>query len=397
MKPKLLFILALVVYVTSAGLVYTVNVMGNSSSGGQTSAPVTTQEEETSKLNTLLQIDPAQPKDQVCPLNGAKYTQAEKDAWSKRRPLAIMIENSPDARPQSGLSSADIVYEALAEGGITRFMALYYCGVQAVDTTVAPVRSARSYFVDWASGYNYPLYVHVGGANLPGPADALGQISQYGWGLQNDLNQFSIGYPTFVRNANRLGREVATEHTMESTTEKLWAVAAKRGWTNMSPDRKLGKKVIAGTDWLEDFTQWEFADGQKATEIKPNISYEFWDGYDQFAVSWSYDSTTNTYKRSMAGEAHIDHNNQTQLAASNVIILFTDEKGPIDELKHMLYRTTGMGDVLIFQNGGVVKAKWSKKDRESQLLILDVRGKAVPLARGLTWISVLDTGTAVTY
>ncbi len=398
MKPKLLFILALVVYVTSAGLVYAVNAMGSSSGGGQTtSTPSTQAEDQATQLGSLLQIDPAEPKDQACPLNGAFYTKAEKDSWSQKRPLAIMIENSPDARPQSGLSRADIVYEALSEGGITRFMAMYYCDVQAFDTVVAPVRSARTYFVDWASGYNYPLYVHVGGANLPGPANALGQISEYGWALQNDLNQFSIGYPTFVRNANRLGKEVATEHTMETTTEKLWAVAAKRGWTNMSPDRKLGKKVVPGTDWATGFTPWEFADGQPVAEVKPNISYEFWDGYGQYAVSWSYDTTTNTYKRSMGGETHIDHNDQTQLAASNVVVLFTDEKGPIDELKHMLYRTTGMGDVLIFQNGGVVKAKWSKKDRESQLLILDVRGKPVPLVRGLTWISVLDTGTTVTY
>ena len=115
-------------------------------------------------------------------------------------------------------------FEAVAEGGVTRFMGLFYCAVQAQDTTLAPVRSARTYFVDWASGFNRPLYVHVGGANHQGQQNALGQIADYGWALENDLNQFSIGYPTFVRNAARLDKEVATEHTMETTTEKLWAV-----------------------------------------------------------------------------------------------------------------------------------------------------------------------------
>ncbi len=367
-----------------------------STTGGsqdQKQADSTTQ----TKLGTLLQIDPAEPKTEACPLNGALYTKAEADAWGKKRPLAVMIENSPDARPQSGLGNADIVFEALAEGGVTRFMAMYYCGAQANDITLAPIRSARTYFLDWASGFNLPMYVHVGGANLPGPANALGQISDYGWSLQNDMNQFSIGYPTFIRNESRLGKAVATEHTMETTTEKLWAIAAKRNWTNLTPERKVGKKVVGGTDWKDGYKGWEFVDGKPGTGTTNNISYLFWTGYDQFGVSWAYDSSSNTYKRSMAGSTHVDHNNNVQLAVSNVVVLFTDEKGPIDELKHMLYRTTGMGDALIFQNGEVVKAKWTKKDREAELNFVDVRGKNVPLVRGMTWISVLDTGTTVTY
>ena len=160
-------------------------------------------------LGALLDIDPNEAKDQACPLNGQYYTLTEKNAWSSRRPLFVMIENTPDARPQSGLSKADVVFEAVAEGGVTRFGALYYCAAQYQDVTLAPVRSARSYFVDWASGFNLPMYVHVGGANLDGPADALAQIGTYGWRGENDIDQFSVGYPTFVRNYNRIpGREL---------------------------------------------------------------------------------------------------------------------------------------------------------------------------------------------
>ena len=78
-----------------------------------------------SPLSKLLTIDPNEPKDQVCPLNGKYFTKTEKAAWEKKRPLAVMIENTPDSRPQSGLSDADLVFEAVAEGGVTRFILLW--------------------------------------------------------------------------------------------------------------------------------------------------------------------------------------------------------------------------------------------------------------------------------
>jgi hypothetical protein len=348
-------------------------------------------------LTALLEIDPAAEKNEACPLNGKLFTTQEKNAWEKKRPLAVMIENSVDARPQSGLGDADIVFEAIAEGGVTRFMGMFYCGVQKYDTIIAPVRSARTYFIEYASGFNYPLYVHVGGANIPGPANALGQIGDYGWNQENDLNQFSIGYPTFVRNNNRLDRDVATEHTMETTTELLWKVADKRDWTNIAPERKLGRKTVGGDDWKETYKGWNYQD--KAGEIgdTSNVSYEFWDGFGDYGVEWQYNKEANTYKRLMAGEAHIDLNNNKQIEASNVIVLLTKEKGPIDELKHMLYTTIGKGNALIFKNGDVVKATWSKKTRESELEFFDRKGDEVEFARGLTWISVVSSTTEVNY
>lgn len=354
-------------------------------------------EAEQTKLSQILSIDPSEPKDQACPLNGKYFTKTEQQAWAKRRPLAVMIENSPDSRPHSGLSDADIVFEAMAEGGVTRFMGMFYCGVQKYDTVIAPVRSARTYFVDWASGFNYPLYTHVGGANLPGPTNALGQIGEYGWNLENDLNQFSIGYPTFVRNANRVGRAVATEHTMETTSEALWEVAEERGWTNIAPERKYGRTTIGGDDWNETYQGWSFQDEVPQIGSTTKIQYEFWNGWSEYGVSWEYDADTNSYMRELAGQPHMDLNNDKQIAASNVIVLLTTEKGPLNELKHMLYTTTGTGNAIIFKNGDVVKATWSKPERESELTFTDRKGNPIEFARGLTWISVVDTATEVTY
>src|SRR3990167_621093 len=195
-----------------------------------------------------LVFDPNLPKTESCPLNGVLYSKQQKDWWEKHRPLGIMIENHEEARPQSGFSSADIIYEAVAEGGITRFLSIYYCqdGGQ-----VGPVRSARTYFMDFLSEYgNYPLYAHVGGANQPGPADALSQLDDYGWTAYNDLNQFSIGFPVFWRDYDRLGRPVSTEHTMYSTADKLWEYARS--------SRSLSDVDKKGALWSKDFLPYSF-------------------------------------------------------------------------------------------------------------------------------------------
>lgn len=398
MSKKILLV-ALVLYVLSATATFTLLSAKNTSTGSDTSQAGqdnTDTSAGSTALGSLLKIDPSEPKDQVCPLNGMAYTTTEKTAWEKRRPIAVMIENTPDARPQSGISSADVVFEAVAEGGVTRFMALFYCGAQKDDILVAPVRSARTYFVDWASGFNRPLYVHVGGANLPGPANALGQLESYGWRLNNDIDAMSESYPTFVRNYNRIeGKDIATEHTMESSTERIWKIGDKRKWTNMSPERKVGKTVVASKDWKEGFTPWAFASEKGATGTVTKFGYEFWTGYKDYAVEWNYDAATNMYKRNLAGAPHTDLNNNAQVTASTVIVLLTTEKGPIDENKHMLYTTTGTGDALIYKNGEEIKARWSKKDREAPLLFIDSKGKDVTLNPGQIWISVLDKSAQV--
>jgi hypothetical protein len=277
-------------------------------------------------------------------------------------------------------------------------MAMFYCDVQKADTTIAPIRSARTYFVDYASGFNLPLYVHVGGANLAGPTDALGQIGDYGWNGQNDLNQFSIGYPTFIRDYNRIpGKEIATEHTMVTTSEKLWQVATKRGWTNMSPDKKVGKNIVPGTDWKAGYTGFSFEKNPGEVGSVNKISYDFWSGYNEYAVTWDFDATKKVYLRSHSTDKHMDINNDKQVSAANVVVLLTTEKGPINEKKHMLYGTTGSGDALIFKNGQAIEAQWFKKSRTDELQFKDAKGKDIEFAPGLIWISVVNKVTEVSF
>lgn len=330
-------------------------------------------------------------KTEACPLNGVLSTKAEKNIWETRRPLAVMIENHQESRPQSGLSDSDIVYEAVAEGGIARFMAVFYCQASAFESILGPVRSARTYFLDWASEYNFPLYTHVGGANTPGPANALGQIVSYGWSAANDLNQFSIGYPTFWRDYERLGRTVATEHTMYTTTEKLWAVGKKRGWTSVDPD---------DNQWADDYIPWQFVKEEPSEPGAVNsISYKFWD-YEEYVVNWQYDVSANQYLRSNAGSAHKDLNTDQQLSGKNIIVQFVKESRANDGYEgnaHLIYGTTGKGQALIFKDGRVISGTWSKAKRVSRTVFYDDKGKEVKFNPGRIWISVLPVGNEVDY
>lgn len=353
-------------------------------------------------------LDPEAPKTEACPLNGAMYTKQERELWEKRRPLVVMVENSPDARPHSGISKADIVYEAVAEGGVTRFMPIFYCDAAFGSTTVAPVRSVRAYFIDWAAEYGKtPLFGHVGGANCSadkyddgtsGPcktdkrAQAIEQLSDIGWRYSkgNDLDQFSVGAKAYIRNESRLNRPVATEHSVEGYTEKLWAEGENRGWTNLDPE---------GEPWTDNFTPWKFEDEAEASKrgSVTEISHDFWEGYKQFDVRWAYDPASNTYRRFTGGEPHMDKETNQQLAVKNVIILFTKGEIAIDELKHNLYTTIGQGNALIFNNGTVTEGFWDKKSRFDRMILTDKKGKELTFVRGKIWISVVDNQTNVAY
>jgi hypothetical protein len=387
---KKVLLLAIVSYVVSLGLTLGIlSLNGAKNKGMQVISPATV-----TPAGSKFKIDPSIPKDQICPLNGEKYTKQEKEIWLKRRPLLVMIENHQDSRPQSGLSSSDIVYEAVAEGGITRFMAVFYCGASAEDTQLGPVRSARTYYIDFASEYgSKPIYVHVGGANTPGPANALGQIEDYGWAGVNDFNQFSIGFPTFWRDYDRLGHEVATEHTMYTTTEKLWAYAEKkRGLTNIDQE---------DVSWDKGFTPYSFKDDEKEDSRPGNfsLSFVFWERYTDYGVVWKYDKTTNSYLRENGGQIHKDRNNNNQLTAKNIVVLYMNEQNANDGYAnnaHLLYKTKGAGTAKVYIDGKVISAKWQKKDRLSHLLITNANtGEELKFNRGRIWFEVLATGTNV--
>jgi hypothetical protein len=394
MKPKIALIL-LGLYLLSTGISFA----AFKSFGSGANDPLVGEELDKRRSR----VDTSAPKTEECPLTGAKFTKAEKDIWSTRRPLGVMIENHVEARPQSGITRADVVYEAVAEGGITRFLAIFYCGASAEEVLVGPIRSARTYYLDWISEYgDFPLYVHIGGANCNprtgsgcangAKADALGQIDKYGWWNYNDIDGYNVGLPTIWRDTDRLG-PVAWEHTAYSTTDMLWEFAANK--------RKLTAVDSDNNNWAENFTPWQFKDDAGASERgSKNIDINFWEGYKDFAVRWNYDATTNSYKRNIAGSSHTDKNNDEQIVAKNIAVVYMKESRAndgYDNNLHLLYTTKGTGKAVLFMDGQAIEATWSKKDRLSRTKFLDSKGKEIKFNRGPIWVEVVPVGATVTY
>jgi hypothetical protein len=353
------------------------------------------------------------PKTEVCPINGELFTKAEKEIWSTRRPLTVMIENHEESRPQSGLQNADIVYEAVAEGGITRFMGVFYCNAAKGSESrydLGPVRSARTYFLDVASEYaDYPLYAHVGGANCGGAeepgggrgacntakkAQALEQIADYGWnskGTNGDLSQFSLSYKVCRREPERTGEERATEHTMYCSSNELWNLAATRGLTNMT--------VINNKSWDKSYVTWKFKQANQASSsiTASNFSFDFWSGYKAYNVSWKYDATNNKYLRSNGGKPHTDFNTNSQIDSKNIVVQYVKEQRSVDIHLHNLYEMIGTGKGVIFQNGTKTDITWTKKDRLSRTIYKTADGQEVNFVPGRVWVEILPIGNEITY
>lgn len=340
-----------------------------------------------------------EPKTEECPLNGEMLTKEQRAKWEKRRPLGIMVENHEEARPQSGLSSADIIYEAVAEGGITRFLTIFYCKDAPI---VGPVRSARMYFLNLLEEYGeYPLYAHVGGAHCDeetgsgcangAKADALGRIRKLGWYAYNDMDQFGVPFPYYWRDYERLPNR-ATEHTVYTSTSKLWDYAStKRGLSNVDED---------GIAWNKDYKGRVFIDGKPSNNPKASkISLSFWDNREKYNVSWVYDKTSNTYKRINGKEDHLDKNTGKVLSPYNVVVLFMDESPANDgyEGGHLVYGVIGGGKALVFQNGDVIQGTWEKDSTTDRLIVLDNKNQEIPFVRGQIFYEIIPTGNSVDY
>lgn len=379
-------IVGLALYLIATGISF-----GMISFFGIGQSPVTQDKKDQKGPQDHFTVDPSLPKTEVCPINGAYFTKPEKETWAKRRPLAVMIENHAEARPQSGLSSADVVYETVAEGGISRFMGVFYCGAAAAPVTLAPVRSARIYFLPWVLEYD-ALYNHVGGAGqcndptVDDRAKALCQIEN--WKVK-DMDQFGISFPTCYRNYDRLDHPVATEHTMVCYTDKLYKLAADRGWTNV--DAK-------GVAWDKTFEPWKFKDDAKEGDRGASFSASFvaWKGYEkEYGVRWDWDKVSNSYKRFNGAAVHTDLETKQQLTAKAVVVIFAKETGPVDEHAHLLYENVGSGTGYIWQDGIEIAITWKKPTRTARMKFYDAAGKELSLNRGQLWIEMLPIGTPI--
>jgi len=285
-------------------------------------------------------------------------------------PLAVMVENHPDARPQTGLDRANVVYEALAEGGISRFMAIYMLtpdvdgGAQA--DVIGPVRSTRHYFVYAAAEYNATL-VHVG-------ASPIGYAALRATGIRN-VNE-SYGDPGIWRSPRRF-----RPHNAYTSTDDAFAAAADKG---PGGPGSWGPLVFKDPSFA--------AQAPGATSIRIRYPPRGW--YD---VAYTWDPVTNTYPRVMDGAPHLDALTGQQLAARNVVIQVIPD-AVIDREGRLDLAQTGEGPAYYFVDGTVMLGTWTKADFGSRSFFWDTAGNLVRLnAIGTTWIQLVPPEAVVEY
>jgi hypothetical protein len=308
------------------------------------------------KPTPLAPHEPPKPVIIYSPLTGVKVAD---EALTRRPVTAVMIENSPEARPQSGLKAAGVVFEAVAEGGITRFIALYQ---EASPELVGPVRSVRPYYLEWAAAFD-PAVAHVGGSS-----DALAMIQGGGYGL--DLDQF------YNASAYWRANDRYAPHNVYTNYDNLSQLEQAKGKT------------------ASQFDAWPRQDA-KAAEIPNATHIDLPVSTGIFYVSYDYDAATNTYLRSQGGAPHIDRE-QGQIAPDTVVALRVGQFLSNDGL-HNEIAATGSGEALIFQNGTVTRGTWRKSAATSQLELLGENGQPLKLNRGQTWLTAVPNNQEITW
>ena len=353
-RTQTLIVASLLVYIATWSLV-----------GFAVGRKVAEAQEPKIKIGSLINTDlvPALA-DFASPINGIWYTQAEAKSWKDRLPIAAVIENHTDARPQSGFSKAEVVYETLAEGGITRTLAVYL----SQDSTIGPVRSNRPYLLDWVSEYTAG-YAHIGGSPL-----AQGLVKKYNI---RDLDQFFLGAPTYQRTNHRFA-----PHNVYTSTSKLRGAAATKGY----------KGPVKIDSWL--FTDEESKLAKRPKKFTLNLGFLGAFGYD---VKWVYQPSSNIYLRFNGGVKHVDATTKKQLSAKTIIVQRVTVKPEPSGHSRILLGTIGSGKVQIFRDGKVITGTWKKKNRTSRTKFFDKSGKEILLNRGQIWVEVVPSDSRANY
>ncbi len=272
---------------------------------------------------------------------------------------AVQIENSPDARPQSGLKDASVIFEAIAEGGITRFNAIFQ---DTAPDYIGPIRSLRPYYIDWFWPFDASI-AHVGGA-----PQALADVKSLGI---KDLDQFYNG-GSYDRITSRYA-----PHNVYTSVARLNDLEKAKGYTSAKYTGFLRKK-----------------EAKAVTPTAKGIDLAISSYY--YNVHYDYDAVNNAYLRSEGGAAHLDFKTEAQLEPK-VVVAIVMSRGTATDGEHTDYVTTGSGHMYVFQDGTVQEGNWSKAGRQDQWTFTADDGKPIAFNPGQTWFSMVDNTGAVTY
>lgn len=316
--------------------------------------------------NSISKTDLSEKEVYYAPLRGV-----ETDKDSINKPVfAVMLDNHPKARPQSGLNDADIIYEYKAEGQYTRYMALFQNNEADI---IGPVRSARPYFVNTAKEYN-AIYSHWGGSDA-----GYEQISK---DKINDLDGIYLEGSTYYRN-----KEVKKK-------------APHNGYTSY----ELLKKASEDKNYLKDYSIGRTLNFDNSSDLKDiknemkdneadDITFDFFKGF--YSVNFKYNKDENAYEIFRNNEALTDEKDGSNVLAKNIILQYASSKVTGPKLT-LTINQVGEGRGKLFTNGRVIDINWEKTDENSKTIYTTEDGKEIILTPGVTFVEVLDENDPVT-
>jgi hypothetical protein len=283
-----------------------------------------------------------------------------------KRWFAVMVENSADAWPLSGLSQARLVIEAPVEGSIPRFSA-YVDDTQDEVKKIGPVRSLRPYYLDWAQGFG-AMVAHVGGS-----PEALAAVDAR---RAMSLNEFFWGR-FFWRSLDRYA-----PHNVYTSVGLLEQGFEARGFEDVE---------------LPVFT---YTDQEPAFEARPEhqqVRIPFSPLNDQYDAVWVYNRETNQYMREQGDDgATMDVEHNAQISAKNVVVLYASVS-VIDDVGRRSIKTSGEGEMTLLRDGQAFDGIWKKDGRDEPMRFFSDGDNEMALNSGITWIEVVPLSTSVDY
>ena len=291
---------------------------------------------------------------------------------AQNRPVAIMLNNLKKALPQLGVSQADIIYEAPAEGGITRMLAVFQ-DVEDVGE-IGSVRSARDYYVSLALGHD-ALFLHAGGS--PSAYSAI-----YDWDVTAlDCVNGPYEGTLFWRDQERR-KSMGLEHSVLTSGETI---------SELLPTYSYRLEHQEGFQYPVSFLdQGQTAQGEAASQLTVKFStYK--------TGIFTYDPETGKYAVEEYGAPYVDGNSGEQVQVKNVLLLRTDiSTVPGDAEGRLNVRTTGTGEGLLLCDGTVQEITWSKASHSAPLTYLAEDGQPIELGVGSSYINIVDSSAQVT-
>lgn len=359
MKQRMMYVVLVLLFLVAA--------CSKQEEANQVSEPVATDEPEQEEIvkvdNTeedRTKVTNSEPEfENIFPLTGIGT-----DEPVDQRAVAVMINNHPNARPQTGLQNADIVYEVLTEGDITRFLAFYQ---SEQPKKVGPVRSARKYFVELTRGYD-GLYLYHGTYQILEDQLRSGLIDNIS-GSYHDNDRVLFERADF-RNA---------PHDSYLLYENLFSVAQERYKYNMT-------KNISPLQFLSD-EEINNLNGEKAEAVMITYSTSTYS-----SVEFIYDQENEKYQRYSGGEKTVDLETDIPIMVDNLLIVEMDHK-VIDSKGRRDINLTSGGKGYLLQKGIVKEINWKN---DNGRIIPYVNGEQVGFVPGKTWINIIPTSPGIT-